>query len=317
MDKSVLVNASRKIKKNRPALPVEQICQVFHTIDLLEIGFLSKQCCKDAAGSCMMCDYGFTRSTHTNDMYIKEMRKILSEFKNGFNRLLLCTNGSFMDEYQIPEDLFCLILSEVNNHDIPEIEIETHYSNVTKKKLQLIRQLLKGKKVIIELGLETINPVYQEYIIMKHIDLTEFDKTISMIKNFGFEVEVNIMLGIPFLSEKNQLKDTLETIKWVLDRNCRAIVFPMNIKPFTLLSHMYEANHYTQISHWLVILLLDSIPAEYLNHITLAWYENREEKYEHTEKRTVFPLSCLSCHDLLMIFYTEFIQAESAGKKKN
>lgn len=316
MEKAILIRANREIKKSRPTLPANQVCQTFHTMDLLEIGFLSKQCRNDAAGICIMCDYGCAGDTYDNDTYINEMRKILSEHNGDFKCLLLCTNGSFMDEYQISSSLFNLILTEVSNYNIPEVEIETHYTSVDRKKLEAIKQLLGDNKVSIELGLETSSPIYQEYIIMKHIDLGKFDEILVMIKQFGFDIELNIMLGLPFLSEKEQLEDAQKTIRWAFERNCKPVIFPMNIKPFTLLSHMYETGHYTPISHWLAIFLLDSVPVDRLDRVTMAWYGNREEIYGRTDKRTIFPMSCSLCHNLLMDFYGIFNEAKCAAVRK-
>jgi len=316
MKKTVLIRANKEIKKSRPNLPSEQICQVFHTMQLLEITFLSKQCRYDSAGTCMMCDYGCFGDTCRTEIYVDEMKNILSAYNGQFECLLLSTNGSFMDEYQIPSELYCSLLIEVGKFDIPEIDIETHYSSVTREKLQCLKDILGSKKIAIEMGLETSNPRYQDCVIMKNIDLLKFEKTILMIKEFNFNVELNVMLGMPFLSDKEQLDDALNTVQWVYDRQCKPIIFLMNIKPFTLLSHMYDNGYYSPISHWLAIILIDSIDVKKIDNLTVAWYGNREEPYQGSKKRAVFPTSCPKCYDLIMAFYIAFNSCPNANERK-
>lgn len=316
MNKAILLKANQIIRKRRPSFEENEICGVFHNNDLLEIGFLSKQCQNDAAGCCIMCDYGAATGTHDFDIYIFKMQQILAKYKGKFKRLLLCTNGSFLDEYQIPSSLLVSILEEVNKHNINEIEIETHYQSVTASKLELIKRICPNQNITIELGLETINEKLHEYVIMKHITIPEFKKNIFEIQHRGFNVDVNIMVGMPFLNSAEQLTDALNTIKWSFDNGCNVILFPVNIKPFTLLWHMYHHDFYESISHWLMISLLNEIPVSFLNRITIVWFGNREETYDNESERTIFPSSCITCEPKLMSFYPAFNKERDAIKRK-
>lgn len=316
MSNSLFIEANQIIKKARPFLPTNKVCQDFFVNGMLEIGFLSKQCRNDAAGSCIMCDYGCATDTCTNTVYINEMKKILVKYTGKSNHLLLCTNGSFMDESQIPNSLFSEILIEADKHDVPIIEIETHYRNVSEDKLDLTHHILSPRQIIIEMGLETVNPILHKSIIMKGISIEDLDRTIMMIKRYNFGVDLNIMLGMPFLDTKEQFVDAQKTIKWVFERACRAVVFPVNIKPFTLLWHMYHSGYYSPISHWLLILLLESIPIDKLDLITVAWFGNREETYGQTNKRAIFPTSCPICYPMIMKFYDTFNNEIHPSKRR-
>lgn len=306
MENSALVQANRKIKAGRPKLPITEVCHVFKSNDLLEIGFLSKQCRNDAAGSCIMCDYGCANGTKSIDEYITEMQRILNKYNGTYSCLLLCTNGSFLDEYQIDFDLFKAILNEAKRHDIPEIEIETHYRDVTDEKLRLIREAFPGKKLTIELGLETTDQLLQNMVVMKKIDIPEFGKKVHLIQEHGFNVDINIMLGMPFLSPMRQFEETRNTMIWAFERNCNVVVFPVNIKPFTLLFHMHQNGFYTPISQWLSVILLDSFPDDELVRITLAWYGNREQVYSSVKDRALFPTDCPSCSQILQNFFSQY-----------
>lgn len=315
MDKEILVKMNKYIKKSRPLLKNDVICDAFRNGSFLEIAFMSKQCKNDAAGSCIMCDYGSADGVKSCDTYLKEMDAILKKEK-GIEYLLLCTNGSMMDSSQIPRDIFCKIMEYANETDIPNIIIETHYLDATDEVLRIVKQLLSSKKVIIELGMETANQKYQDYLIMKHIKMENLEETIAAVQNYGFSVDLNILFGLPFLTGKEQIQDTRDTISWAFKHHCNPVVFPVNIKPYTLLMNMYENGYYKPVSHWLLLLLLNEIEPVKLSRITISYYGNREENFYDNNNITIFPECCPICKKPLTDFYAAFYKEENAYQKK-
>ncbi len=305
MKTEIILEANKKIRKERPKR-VDEICQVFFENRLLEIGFLSKQCQNDLKGCCAMCDYGCTSDSKDNTLYLEIMEKILLKYDNTFDCLLLCTNGSFMDNFQINDELYNNIISKANKYRFQKLEIETHYNNVTLDKLDVLKAIVSDKEVIIEMGLETINEEIQNGLIKKGISIEQYKEKIKLIQSYDFQIEINVLLGMPLLSSAEQLADALETTKWVFDNGCSVVIFPINIKPFTLLWHMYENGLYKPISNWLMIEYLINIPLEKLGEITIAWYGNREEIYEGSKDRVVFPYSCPVCQKKLKDFFYKF-----------
>lgn len=317
MSKDLLMQLNRNIRKLRPKFPIDTVCQIFEEKNLLEIGFLSNCCRNDLSGSCIMCDYGCAVGTQEQSKYLNEMKNILDHADSRIKYLLLCTNGSFFDDSQIPLSLFKAIITLAGKCHIPVIEFETHYLDVSPKKLDMIKEILFDKHILIEMGLESVNPLYQENVIMKNIDLPAYEQTIKLIQQYGFEVETNIMVGLPFLSHKEQMEEARNTIMWALARQCKVVLFPVNIKPYTVLMQMYKKGMYSPVSHWLLILLLDSIPVKDLEKITIAWYGNREEKYSNADSATIFPLACHQCRKKLMLFYSDFLEELDCNKRKD
>ena len=316
MRPEVLRKVNQYIKRTRPYLNPLYPCQVFQEGDLLEIGFLSKRCKYDARGTCIMCDYGCAKGTYSDEEYLNEMMCILEKYSEGITILLLCSNGSILNPNQISNELFKKILLQAKETDIPQIEIECHYMDVTIEKLEMIKEFLPNKQVIIEMGLETINPLYQELFFGKQIDLNSYEDTLLRIRSYGFQTDLNVILGLPFLSPVDQLKDTLKTLDWVFAHQCSPIIFPVNIKPFTLLMHMYQSGYYKPISHWQMLYLLDSIDVGKLNQVVVAWYGNREEVYEGTKSRAIFPTACLKCEKAINTFYDQFMSCSNSYIRK-
>ena len=309
-----LKKLNKQIRNKRPILSTDEICSTFITGDLLEIGFLSKQCRNDQSGSCLMCDYGYMNKMDSIDNYIKEMKDILAEHSYGIDYLLLCTNGSFFDSYQIPKDLLTAILIEAQNSSIPNIIIETHYNDITREKLNLIYRIIH-KPITIEMGLETINQKYQDTLFMKDIDLKKYLATIQLIKEYNYNIELNIMLGLPFLSPKQQMEDAIETIEWTVQHDCFPVLFPINIKYYTFLRYLYDNNNYEPISLWLVIMVLDKISDKALENIVIAWYGNRDESYADSFP-TIMPQSCSLCNTSLNVFFKNLHRTNDINERR-
>lgn len=263
-----------------------------------------------------MCDYGVANGVHPTQEYIVEMDRILKETDPSVHVLLLCTNGSFLDRTQISQELFQAVLERAARSQMGWIEIETHYKDVTPEKLRQIQRLLPQKQVAIEMGLESANPLYQSHIVMKGIDLAAYERTVTLIQSFGFVAEVNIMVGLPFLSPKEQFDDAARTMEWAFRHGCGIVIFPMNIKPYTLLMEMFHSGHYYPISSWMLPLLLDTLTGSQLERVSVAWYGNREEIYSETQERAVFPHSCPFCTAEIECFYREFLETTGGDDRK-
>lgn len=63
-------------------------------------------------------------------------------------------------------------------------------------------------------------------------------------------------------------------------------------------------------------LLLNTLPDQQLQDITIAWYGNREEIYNSTQERAVFPRACPVCTAAIRHFYQQFPVIQSSRARK-
>ena len=312
---SDLIFKNRMIRKNRPIIPKDKLYSTYENNGVFQICFKSRGCSNYLAGFCVMCDYGLGTNI-TKEELEYAFDKAISESKQDIKILLLNTYGSVLDASEISEECFNALLSKLKQTNIKRIIFETHYNTITKEKLKLIKEELKDKIICFELGFETSNEEIRENNLLKKIDNDKFVKTIKLIHSFGMEVIVNLLVGIPFLTSREQIEDTLTSIKWCIVNKVDEIdLFPINVKPYTLLKELYDFGKYDVISHWLLIEVLNRIPLEYLSKIYLAWYGNRELEYSKGE-HSIFPKSCELCHDNLMEFYANFLSNDDANYRK-
>ncbi|MCM1232160.1 MAG: hypothetical protein NC124_18760 [Clostridium sp.] len=316
MINSVLIDINHKIRLARPLIEDVCACEIYQTNSVLEVSLSRGQCINDKNGSCIMCDYGIASKNKPFQEYLLEMDRAIKTCKDTVQCLMLCTNGSIFDENQVERELLEGALDLAAKSAISTVQLESHYLDVNSERLCLVRDKLKNKKVIIALGLETANQEYQDLIIGKRINLNVFEDKIALIKSFDFCIELNMMLGLPFLSPREQFMDALNTLRWIHSHQCRPVLFPINIKPYTLLMEMYRADQYSPVSHWLILLLLEQLTEEELSQIILVWHGNRIENYGDPALQQILPTACDKCISIIEDFYVDFATTDSGFERK-
>lgn len=304
MDK-LIQTANIKIRSDRPLDPPGQSIVVFQQENFLQMTFQTQGCRFSAGGSCSMVNYGYGREPDA-DRLMNELHKVLHACENRIETILLGASGSFLDEKEISQSLRNQILRAVFQSGIPQIIIETHYKSISDSVLHHISQLLPGRSIELEVGLETVNPWIGEHILNKHIDLLEFEMMIAAAHSYGMTVTVNLLLGIPFFTEAAQLSDTKASIRWAISKKADyIIVFPLNIHPYTLFEWLYQKGRIQPPSLWLAVRLLSELDDFELEHVSMAWYGNRSMDYG--EGRTsILPQSCSICRNTLLPFFEAF-----------
>lgn len=313
---SLLSDCNKAIRKERPLDDHEMVITQFKRGNLLQLTFHTVGCRYSSQGTCSMCNYGQGLPINPN-LVMNELKKIcLSNDYLNSKMVLLGASGSFLDDYEISNELQIKIMEYISHTHIEEVFIETHFKSITESKLQTIKEIFVDKQINIEMGLETITTIYQKEILNKTINLTALDRTIKLIKSQGIGVSLNVLLGIPFLSLSEQIKDTNKTITWATEHGADYIViFPINIQPYTLFEWWYNREIIKQTSTWLLVYLLNSLTDEELSKICLAWFGNRNIEYSSL-KKTITPYSCPKCNNELLSFFENFTSDFNGKKRK-
>lgn len=253
-----------------------------------------------------MCDYGSSRKENLKPNDIEEiMQKVFKNLQLQPKVLLLNSLGSILDEIEMPKENLIILLDEISKINIDVIIFETHYTSISNAILQLIKEKLPKKQIVIELGFESSNPEYRKKYLNKIINNEKFIEKINLIKSFGFDAETNILFGIPFLSVDEQIKDCISSIKWCFNNNIDKVnLFPINIKPYTLLYKLYEAGQYSPVRHKDFIEVLKKIPKKYIDKIYLCWYGNRDLQYDN--EKSIHPICKKNEYARIMVFYKKF-----------
>ena len=266
--------------------------------------------------ACTYCNYGFNHPVRRDEI-LKTVRHICRFLPPNMETLILESSGSFLDDRELPEELQYQIMEIVAKTKVYRVQIETHYQTISEKKLERILQILKGHEISFEFGLESTSEVTLS-IYNKDIDVKKLFQLVKDLDCFGIETSLNLLVGAPLLTIQEQVMDALNSVEDIL-QNCPKstdiVLFPLNIKDYTLLKHMYNQGRYSIISHWEFIEVLEKIPREALDRIYISWWGNRVNEF-HGENEIIHPRSCDNCHGSIMKFYTSFVNAESLQEKQ-
>ncbi len=314
MNKELIIK-NKQIRKSRPILNPKVLYSTYENNGVFQICFKSRGCSNYLNGFCIMCDYGVSNNITPNELD-SAFDQAMNESKEKIRTLLLNSFGSVLDQAEISRECFITLLKKIKNTNIKNIIFEKNYTTITIEKLKLIRRKLFDRNITFEFGLETSDEQVRENFLLKYIDNDKFIDVINLIHSYDMRVIANIIVGIPFLEEKEQIKNAVESIDWCFKNNINEVdLFPMNIRPYTLLREIYEEGKYNIISHWMLIEVLSDVPIHYLSDIYIAWYGNRDLKYSDN-LHSIFPTSCDICQKDLFVFYKEYLKSQDSNVRK-
>lgn len=266
--------------------------------------------------ACTFCNYGFNHPVRKAGI-LEKVEHICRYLPANIETLILESSGSFLDDRELPPELQYQIMEIVARTKVYRVQIETHYKTVTDEKLRKIRQILKEHEVAFEIGLETSSEATLN-IYNKDIDVKKLFQLVRDCDSLGIETSLNVMVGAPLLTIQEQVQDALNTVQDILKycpESTAIVLFPLNIKDYTLVKHMYNQGRYSVISHWEFIEVLEKIPRDALDRVFISWWGNRVNEF-HGKNAIIHPRSCDTCHDRLMKFYTSFVNADSLQEKQ-
>lgn len=269
-------------------------------------------------GACIMCDYGIG-----HNLTPLELEKVLVEElqpqMNSVSTLLFGSYGSILDIGEVSEECFDVLLDFIVRQKIQTVIFETHCCTVNESNLEKIQEKIctVGIRVIIEMGYESCDSYILQNCLNKILNLEQLCSTINLVHKYSMKASLNVFLGAPFLSEKEQLDTAVESVKWAFEKGADSVVvFPCNIKPFTLLYQLYKNNLYKPVSQWMLVELLSRVQEEKLNCVTLSWYGERGNFYENDEFPLIPPEDCKKCHDKIFEFYHAFMKESVSCHRK-
>lgn len=311
----ILDKANLKIKSKYPfKSDINNFCTIYESENLFQINFESIGCRNSYQGKCIMCDYGRGRNISKEELH-SAFKYAISNIKGNPEVLLVNTYGSILDEFEFSEENFIELLNEINKLTFRIIIFETFYKTITQEKIDLIKEYIDNKTIYFEIGIESFNDNYRKFCLNKEIDNKELFEVINMVKQNGFFITGNLLVGIPFLTTKEQINDAIESINIAFENNIDEVtLFPINIKKYTLLYELYENGLYKSISLWMLIEILNNIKEEYLDKISFAWFGNRDMIY--SKKSTIFPRSCDCCRGKLTEFFENSLKHTAKENKE-
>ena len=281
---------SRQCRQGRAPSQDCRQCQAKSHGRLLELSVPTERCPHDRAGHCLMCNYGTGERVTDLHAFSTQVGELLHRHRP--ETLLLSTNGSVLDDACLPPAAQELLLAEAAASPARTVILETHPETLREEKLALVESCLAGKQVILEIGLESAREWVRTQCLLKPLSDQTVEHCLVLAGRHAMAVQCNVLVGTPFLSLAEQLWDAEETIRWCLARGCMAAVFPVQIRPHTVLQLLYRRGLYLPPPRWALVWLLLRFSAEELQAVDLAQYDTDEWPQDG-------PLECGVCRQPL------------------
>ena len=294
----VLRQITYEIYKSRPAIPakmrtnyrIERVNGGF----LCDLWFLTQGCRHDAAGGCVMCNYGKNDGCVEWDRILQELRKVVNELPWEFEDFLLTSSGSLLDVGEVTpamrSDLSVLLKPVRTKRFI----VETRADTITDSGLAFVKSIMPQAETYIEIGVEASDDWVLKYCVNKGSEFKQFQNAVKKIHQKGMFVTANIGLGFPFMSERAAINCAVRSICDVRKAGADSVVlFPYHIKKGTLLDVMYQNKMYQCVSLWALVEVLKHFSEEELKFIQISWYKDYfGEKHSYIYQS---PGTCSKC----------------------
>ena len=269
----------------------------------VEVWFLTEGCTWDAKGGCTMCNYG-CGEYRTEKEIVDAVRDGINAISVDVQELVVSPSGSMLDTQEVPDNARREIFRLIRRFPTNQFVFETRPDTITNDVVNEYVESIPDKKLGIEMGLESSNPWIQKYCINKGSHPQEFLAAAKIIKNYNVDVIANISLGTAFLTPKEAVDDAVSSVEWALSNFADiAVVFPLHVKPYSLLAWLLHNGLYHPPSLWSLVEVLKCVDPIILDRIEISWYRSY---YADPSKLIASPTTCKLCIDEVMCWLDEY-----------
>lgn len=288
--------------------------QIFYSKSgMLQITLNGPGCYYQKHGCCKMCNYG-----GGNDITLRGAVKFVDRAIRRFSRakrILIGSNGSLLDEREIPKTTIAAVLDCINRTSIKNVYIETHAHTVNVQNLLFLKEKLPEKNITIEMGLESSNQYVLTDIIGKSLKTYTIIEAIRLIHDHGMNAALNVLFGIWNVDEGYMKYDFIRTCNWANEAGADEIViFLLHIKRGTYVYELYKQGKLSPPKHTDFIATLSELDDQILQKAYFSWFGERKEAIN--EYSIITPdYDGLNPEDTTN-FYCRLMRSEDVSKKR-
>ncbi|MEW5982599.1 MAG: hypothetical protein AB1806_09535 [Acidobacteriota bacterium] len=241
---------------------------------------------------------------------VRFVQRALDSIEGPVDELLVSPSGSMLDESEVPLDARRSIFELMASFRAPKVCIETRAETVSQDTLDELSATIPGKGIAVEMGVESSSPWVRRFCINKMGTANAFSHAVGLLKERRMRVYANLALGNAFLSPAEAVADASRSVEWVLENGADlALVFPMHVKPYTLLEWLYRRSWYHPPSLWSLVEVLVRTKSTSLLAVSAAWF-----RCDHARELGMLasPSSCDRCRTRLLDRLSDFRAAPGA-----
>ncbi|MGH3156963.1 MAG: hypothetical protein ACRDNF_10360 [Streptosporangiaceae bacterium] len=241
---------------------------------------------------------------------IADVSKGLAQ-RDHYDALGISPFGNMFDVTEVPADARNAILTMAAKTDASIFSCESRPETLSADLIGQAVEILAGKRLFINLGLEAAHPWVQAHCVGKSLSKDSYRAATSALRaNNAFPV-TNVLLGAPFLTEHEAIESAAGTIRWALQNGSHiCVLFPCNVKGWTLQEWLWERQMYHVPSLWSLVEALRRLGPEMTRSVALSWYATKptdpRRLAQISDPLREAPTTCPRCREQVIAGLDEF-----------
>lgn len=226
-------------------------------VDAFVMIFRTKGCSWALKSGCSMCGYfndSLWDDVSDNDL-LAQFDAMMKKY-SGQKYVKIFTSGSFLDDKEIKPKVRKEILSKLAE-TADKISVESRPEYITDKKMSEIKGLLKSKTFEIGVGLETANDKIRDEFLNKGFTFDDYKKAAKILKKHGFKLKTYVLVKPPFLTEKESIDDSINTVEKIKNITDSISFNPTNVQRNTLVNFLWQRKQFRPPWLFSIIEILD------------------------------------------------------------
>lgn len=304
----------RTIRHSRPQIPID--FKYYNRVErsrggnYVEVWFMTSGCRWDAQGGCTMCNYGRGHSITADEM-VHAVAEALAAIQIDVTELVVSPSGSMLDPAEVPVSARQRIYSLVRDFPTPQFLFETRPETVTEEALNELVGSIPGKRLVVEMGYESSDARIQRFCINKGITPAIFSEKAQLLHRHSVGVCANISLGTAFLSPREAIADAVASVRFTLEHGAdTAVLFPLHVKPYTLLAWLASKGLYRPPSLWSLVETLAELGDNLMDRVEISWYRSY---YNDSSKIIASPTTCPNCYERILELLDRYRDSRSSS----
>jgi radical SAM enzyme (TIGR01210 family) len=265
------------LRRGRPPFPVgvrwTLQTEVVDARPFVRLWFLTRGCSKDLQGACTMCNYGCGPEVTGEDMVAAVAEGLAATDHRG--TLLVSPSGSMFDGREVPVPARRAILDLVAGSDFDDVICETRAETVTEELADELAAFQRRRPLTVEMGLESAEPRVLRWCVNKLLAPGAYEQAMARLAARDLPFTTNVCLGAAFLTEAEAIADAVASVGWLADKGAGStVLFPLLIRDWTVLAHLYRLGRYCPVSLWALVETLMRLGPVAASGVTIAWYRD-------------------------------------------
>lgn len=152
----------------------------------------------------------------TAQHYLQQFR---SAFKDrpidDYDVICVYNSGNWFADREVPPEARRGIYKEIALSQAEAMMVQSLPQFITPRTIEEAKGILGDKKLIVGIGLQSSNDTVRHLCVNTTCTKDRFEQAVQLLSNSGYLAETYIMIKPPFLTEREAIQDTVESIQYL------------------------------------------------------------------------------------------------------